>query len=174
MPQAENPINSQSGQQISFFKLFAVRADAKEFGLTTKCVMSLYSRTEDEKWRASLRTFSPRLVIPAHAGIQVCLRSLSLDTRFRGYDGNAVVYFGSPGSSFYSSSRHGIFEGEHGASKLILFKPFVSFAPFVVKYFLLSLRLRRRGSLSKLPLPAIENGRERKGAWNEVSDHQAQ
>jgi hypothetical protein len=46
------------------------------------------------------------LVIPAPAGIQVCLRSNSLDTRprfregmlsNRGYDGNAAVYFGIPG-----------------------------------------------------------------------------
>jgi hypothetical protein len=31
---------------------------------------------------------SPRLVIPAHAGIQVVSAQISLDTRFRGYDGS--------------------------------------------------------------------------------------
>ena len=32
---------------------------------------------------------------------QVCSPPISLDTRFRGYDGNNAVYFGTPGSAFY-------------------------------------------------------------------------
>jgi hypothetical protein len=51
--------------------------------------MSLRSATEDENGGIPLGTVFPQFVIPAHAGFQV--RSpppISLDTRFRGYDGN--------------------------------------------------------------------------------------
>jgi len=36
---------------------------------------------------------SLRSVIPAHAEIQVCSRRISLDTRFRGYDGPRLPLF---------------------------------------------------------------------------------
>jgi hypothetical protein len=44
-----------------------------------------------------LERFFPQFVIPAHAGIQVCSPPpISLDTRFRGYDGRGrLAYSGS-------------------------------------------------------------------------------
>jgi hypothetical protein len=47
-------------------------------------VLVLFSQACGKETLASL---DRRLVIPAHAGIQVCSRRISLDTRFRGYDG---------------------------------------------------------------------------------------
>jgi hypothetical protein len=59
--------------------------------------MSLRSPTEDENGGIPLGTVFPQFVIPAHAGIQVCSPPpISLDTRFRGYDGSGrLAYCGS-------------------------------------------------------------------------------
>ena len=47
--------------------------------------MSLRSPTVNESKQFPGHAFAS-VVIPAHAGIQVCSRRFSLDTRFRGYD----------------------------------------------------------------------------------------
>ena len=59
--------------------------------------MSLRTPTEDENGGIPLGTVFPQFVIPAHAGIQVCSPPpISLDTRFRGYDGSGrLAYSGS-------------------------------------------------------------------------------
>jgi hypothetical protein len=48
--------------------------------------MSLRTPTDNESRQFPGHDF-PSIVIPAQAGIQVCSRPISLDTRFRGYDG---------------------------------------------------------------------------------------
>ena len=58
-----------------------------------------YAPTENEDGEAFLGTSFPRNW------------SFPRGTRFRGYDGNAAVYFGLSGSLSYSSSTHAIFEG---------------------------------------------------------------
>ena len=74
--------------------------------------MILRTPTMNENGGFSLGTFFPRdSSFPRTRESRFVSASISLDTRFRGYDGNAAVYFGIPGSSFYSSSTHGIFEG---------------------------------------------------------------
>jgi len=52
-----------------------------------KWFMILRTPTEDENGGTCLRTFSPRLVIPAHGNPGSFSAPIGLDTRFRGYDG---------------------------------------------------------------------------------------
>jgi hypothetical protein len=59
--------------------------------------MSLCTPTMNENGGVSLGTFFSRdSSFPRTRESRFVSASLSLDTRFRGYDGNAVVYFGSP------------------------------------------------------------------------------
>ena len=68
--------------------------------------MILRSPTENENGQFPGHDF-PSVVIPAQAGIQVCSRAVSLDTRFRGYDGT------QPLAPLAAIIPHRTFEGEH-------------------------------------------------------------
>jgi len=78
--------------------------------------MILRTPTEDENGGTSLRTFSPRLVIPAHAGIQVCfppqLAWIPAGAILSAAEGrlwrNAAVTYS--GCSFFRSSTHKYFQ----------------------------------------------------------------
>ena len=73
---------------------------------TTKWFMSLRSPTENESREFPGHDF-PSVVIPAHAGIQVCSRPVSLDTRLRGYDGTPAL------APLAAIIPHRTFEGAH-------------------------------------------------------------
>ena len=47
-------------------------------------------------------------VIPAHAGIQVCFRRISLDTRYRGYDGTQAAVRSADQPSAHSFSKEAL------------------------------------------------------------------
>jgi hypothetical protein len=71
--------------------------------------MILRSPAENENGGTSLRTFSPPLVIPAHAGIQVCFPAqLAWIPACAGMT-ERCGYFSYSGSSFYRSSTHRYF-----------------------------------------------------------------
>jgi hypothetical protein len=55
--------------------------------------MTSRSPTENENGGPLHVILSLRSVIPAHAGIQVCSSRISLDTRFRWYDGPRLPLF---------------------------------------------------------------------------------
>ena len=88
--------------------------------------MILRSPTEHENEGTSLHRVLC-LVIPAHAGIQVCSpRRISLDTRFRGYDGTQAA------SSFCGSSPYTHFQRSHEEHEVYkISEPFVVRKSFV-------------------------------------------
>ena len=84
--------------------------------------MSLRSPTENESREFPGHDF-PSVVIPAHAGIQVCSRPVSLDTRLRGYDGTP------PLAPLAAIIPHRTFEGGHEEPRAAKPQPNLGISP---------------------------------------------